>query len=327
MTRSLPITLASAVGSLSSVSLASVLDQSVDCVKVISLDGAVQYINGNGLCAMEIDDLCAVQGKQWSDLWPDEAQKAINASYGSTANGETVRFRAFCPTVKGEPRWWDVTVSMVSDEEGRHAGYLSVSRDVTEQQLTREALEIAAAEMKHRLKNTYMMVSSLMMGFARGDAQREAFANEMGDRLGALSTAQSLFTANEASCHIANLIPALLKPFDNPACPVVIDDQAAVTVNQGQADAIALVVGELSVNSAKHGALAYGGDIHVASRAIDGSLMIDWVERSVVPPVEHHRDGGQGLRLMDRIVRARRGTINLDWKPSGLMAQLAFRLN
>lgn len=321
-----PLALVSAVGSLSSLSLASVLDQSVDCVKVVGLAGDIQYMNGNGLCAMEIDDFCAIQGEQWSALWPDEARQAIDASYGAAAGGETVRFNAYCPTAKGEPRWWDVSVSMVSDDDGRHAGYLSVSRDVTEHHLAKEALEIAAAEMKHRLKNTYMMVSSLMSGFARGDAAREAFASEMGDRLAALSTAQSLFTSNEASCEIIDLIPALLDPFDNAACPVEIDSLADVTVSQGQADAIALVVGELSVNSAKHGALVHGGEIHVGSRVMDQTLLIEWRERSDVAPSAREREGGQGLRLMDRIVRARRGTIDLVWTDTGLTLRLAFRL-
>jgi two-component sensor histidine kinase len=304
-----------------------VLDQSVDCVKVISLAGEIEYMNGNGLCAMEVDDFCAIRGRQWSELWPDEARQAIDASYGSASRGETVRFNAFCPTAKGDPRWWDVTVSAVADENGRHAGYLSISRDVTEPHLAREALEIAAAEMKHRLKNTYMMVSSLMMGFARGDADRVAFAEEMGDRLGALSTAQSLFASNEASCEIGRLIPALLVPFDNPACPVTIDVLADATVDQGQADAIALVIGELSVNAAKHGALTHGGAIHVGTARDGDTLRITWTERSDVPPASHARDGGQGLRLMERIVRARRGTLAMEWTDAGLIVRLGFRLN
>ena len=192
----------SPVSALSSVSLASVLDQSVDCVKVIGIDGTIQYMNGNGLCAMEIDDFEAVRGRPWSSMWPDEASQAINASFGPAAAGETVRFNAYCPTAKGEPRWWDVTVSMVTSDEGGQVGYLAVSRDVTQAHRAREASEIAAAEMKHRLKNTYAVVSSLLMGYDRGDAAKEAFAAEMGDRLRALSTAQALFTANEASCEI-----------------------------------------------------------------------------------------------------------------------------
>lgn len=322
----LPRILASAVGSLSSMSLASVLDQSVDCVKVIRLTGELEYMNANGLCAMEIDDFDAVRGRLWADLWPDEARQAIDASYGAAARGDTVRFRAFCPTAKGDPRWWDVTVSAVTDEDGRQAGYLSVSRDATESHLAREALEIAAAEMKHRLKNTYMMVSSLMMGIARGDPGRTAFAEEMGDRLAALSTAQSLFTSNEASCEVTRLIPALIAPFDNPACPVVIDALARAFVDQGQADAIALVLGELAVNSAKHGALAHGGDIHVGSDVAGDMLGITWTERSAVPPTGHAREGGQGLQLMARIVRARRGTLELEWSTLGLIARMAFRL-
>lgn len=321
-----PVTLSTAVGLLSSVSLASILDQSVDCVKIIGFDGDLQYMNGNGLCAMEIDDFCAVKGVQWSALWPDEARQAISNSYGAAASGETVRFNAFCPTAKGDPRWWDVTVSKVSGQDGEHAGYLSVSRDVTEQHLAREALEIAAAELKHRLKNTYAMVSSLIFGFARGDASHEAFAHTMADRLSALSRAQSLFTSNEASCEVANLIPALLGPVDNTACPVLIDSLVSVTVDQGQADAIALVIGELSVNSAKHGALLHGGEIHVVSQIVEGSLVIEWVERSNIAPTRHERDGGQGLRLMDRIVRARRGNIALDWGKSGLTLRMGFPL-
>ena len=55
-----------------------------------------------------------------------------------------MRFRAFCPTAKGSPRWWDVTISSVLNDEGDPAGYLAVSRDVTENQLGFEALDVAA---------------------------------------------------------------------------------------------------------------------------------------------------------------------------------------
>jgi two-component sensor histidine kinase len=204
---------------------------------------------------------------------------------------------------------------------------LAVSRDVTEQQVAKEALEIAAAEMKHRLKNTYMTISSLITGFARGDKVREAFALEMAERLVALSTAQSLFTMDEASCQIEILIPALLTPFDNPACAVTIEKVSPATITQGQADAIALVVGELSVNSAKHGALCHGGSVHVSADTQADCLRIDWRETSEVPPADYDRVGGQGLRIIDRIVRARGGTIEFNWTPSGLDVLLCFPLN
>lgn len=53
--------------------LAAILDQSADCIKVISSQGTVDYMNRNGQCAMEIDDFCAVAGQLWTSLWPEGA--------------------------------------------------------------------------------------------------------------------------------------------------------------------------------------------------------------------------------------------------------------
>lgn len=52
----------SPIRSLPMATLASVLDQSVDCVKILGLDGRLEYMNFNGQCAMEIDDLSAIIG-------------------------------------------------------------------------------------------------------------------------------------------------------------------------------------------------------------------------------------------------------------------------
>ncbi|MES2989157.1 MAG: PAS domain-containing protein [Pseudomonadota bacterium] len=317
---------AAAVGSLSPVALASVLDQSVDCVKLIGLDGEVQYMNANGLCAMEVDDFNAIRGLQWADLWPEDSRQTVLDSLETSAGGKSVRFRAFCPTAKGSPRWWDVSVSAVTNAAGDHAGYLSISRDMTEDETAIEALAIAADEMRHRLKNTYTMISSLLMSFARGDAARETYASEMAERLVALSTAQALFVSKEASCTIGVLIPALLTPFNNPACPVKINGSEAIHVDQGQADAIALVVGELAVNSSKHGAIAKGGDIQVDWHSADQVLTIQWTEHMATRLSSVTRAGGQGLRLMERIMRARRGEIAFDWGDDRVTVTLTLNL-
>lgn len=316
-----------AVSSLSSVALASVLDQSVDCVKLVGLEGDVQYMNINGLCAMEIDDFTSIAGKPWADLWPEEARSSILSSYPRARAGETVRFRAFCPTAKGSPRWWDVTVSAVTDEEGRHAGYLSVSRDATESEERRLASEIATAELRHRLKNTYTMIGSLLSGFARGNPSHEQFAVEMTDRLVALSRAQALFADSDAPCRIDRLARALVEPFDSPRCPVSFADLPPIEVDQGRANAIALVVGELAVNSAKHGAFNHGGEVRVSAAVAGGTVSIVWEERCACAVRSHDRDGGQGLKLITRIMRARRGTLSTDWRDDGLTVTLAFAID
>ena len=189
-------------------------------------------------------------------------------------------------------------------------------------------METSTAEMRHRLKNSYAMIGSLLAGFARGVPERETFAQEMIERLSALGRAQTLFAAREhAPCELADLLPALVSAFDKPDCPVTIDALPAVEVDQGRADAIALVLGELAVNSTKHGALGGVGSVHVIAAAAGRELSIVWRERSNRAVIEHSRSGGQGFRLMERIVRARRGTFSIDWYVDGLDVRLAFALD
>jgi two-component sensor histidine kinase len=309
---------------VSAEALAHVIDQSVDCVKLLGLDGHVIWMNSNGLCAMEIDDFATVADRPWGSLWPETARKSIAESLLIASTGETFKFDAFCPTAKGTPRWWAVTVSAVTGIDGKNAGFLSISRDVTEAEIQRRVLLIAAEEMRHRLKNTYTMIGSLLRGFARGTQAHEQFATQMQTRLIALSTAQSLTASPDVPCEIAKLIPALIEPFAMPSCDVTTDKIGDFSVTQGQADAIALVIGELAVNSAKHGALAQGGSVDLSATVSGANTLIVWTETSSTEVVATTRSGGQGLNLIERIVHARSGTIDIAWRSHGPVVILTF---
>lgn len=319
--------LAKAVSPLSAVSLASVLDQSGDCFKLLTMDGKIQYMNSNGLCALEIEDFETVEGTLWADLLPEPARQKLIDSYREAATGQIVQFSAFIPTAKNNPRWWDVSVSPVADGDGAIVGFLSISRDVTFNHQSREALKIAAAEMKHRLGNTYQTISSLIVLTARGDANHEAFANQMAKRLAALSSAQALFTDDDAPCELHQLIPALVTPFGNDTAQVSFNPLPAIVLQQSQADAIALVVGELAVNSSKHGAFRHGGAVHVAATVDEhDSLKIVWQERCDISVQQNSRDGGQGFKLMNQIMGARNGTMVVEWEDHGIVATLTLEL-
>jgi two-component sensor histidine kinase len=313
-------------GTVSAATLAAVLDQNIDCVKLLRLDGTVEYMNGNGICAMEIDDFCDVQGQFWADLWPPEARDAILDACEKARDGETSRFSAFCPTAKGKPRWWDVTVSPVRDDDGQLNGFLAISRDITASELSRAALEISTVELRHRLKNTYQIIVSLIASFGQGEPAAEAFATDMAQRIAALGKAQSLFVADDVPCDVGELIPALMAAFGSLRCTVAIDPLGSVLVAPAQADAIALVIGELSVNSAKHGALAHGGSIHIGHRIDDHTLTLLWTEDADRPVENRAREGGQGLDLIQRIVGAREGSISLAWSDHGPRVDMRFDL-
>jgi hypothetical protein len=203
------IPLSRQVAGISHVSLAAAIDQSVDCVKVVNLDGTVAYMNPNGLCAMEVDD----PAECWASHGPCSGPKTagrIEGGFAVAQAGGISRFRAFCPTAKGNPRWWDVSVSGLRDDSGKLSSYLAVSRDVTEAELARQVLETATRELHHRLKNTYTIISSLIRSFARGDTHNSAFAAQMAERLLAMGRAQALFTSLDVPCSLVDLIDALV---------------------------------------------------------------------------------------------------------------------
>lgn len=310
---------------LSRETLARAFEQSVDCVKLLSLDGCILWMNPNGQCAMEVDDFSEVRGLQWTSLWPQETQGIIERSLIGAGEGGVVRFEAFCPTAKGNPRWWDVSVTRVEDDFGIPSGFLSISRDITAGEKSKHALLLAAKELQHRLGNTLAVVNALMIGFARGTPDREVFAKEMQKRLIALNSVQKLFSADQPFCRVDTLMKALTAPFEGSNAPLTMGVVPSILIDRDQADAIALVAGELMVNSIKHGALGKAGSVHVDVVEEQDHLKVLWTEKLKEPVTARSREGGQGLSLIRDIVASRNGILETDWQDAGLKVTIALK--
>ncbi len=57
------------------------LEQSEDCVKILSIDGTLDFMSCNGLGAMEIDDPSRVLGQLWWTLWPDNSRAMVEDNF------------------------------------------------------------------------------------------------------------------------------------------------------------------------------------------------------------------------------------------------------
>jgi PAS domain-containing protein len=59
--------------------LAAVLDSLPDCVKVLSVDGLIRFVNVPGLALMEAKGKDELLGKNYVDLWPDLGSNVLDA--------------------------------------------------------------------------------------------------------------------------------------------------------------------------------------------------------------------------------------------------------
>lgn len=128
----------------------TVLESNPDCVKVLDTEGRLQFMNANGLGALEIDDFAGVQGQLWWRLWPEASALMAREAVEKAKRGETVEFQAWGPTAKGTPKWWDVIVAPIYHQKdaGRVDKLISVSRDITEP----KQAEAALREIQERMR-------------------------------------------------------------------------------------------------------------------------------------------------------------------------------
>jgi PAS domain S-box-containing protein len=123
---------------------ARLLACSRDCIKVLDLEGRLVYMNEGGMQSLEICDLAPVLNKAWIDFWEGHDREAAQRAVEAAQHGEIGRFTGYFETrINRQPRWWDVVVSPILDATGQPERILALSRDVTAQKVSEDALRDA----------------------------------------------------------------------------------------------------------------------------------------------------------------------------------------
>ncbi|MES2136955.1 MAG: PAS domain-containing protein [Pseudomonadota bacterium] len=288
-----------------------VLDQSRDCIKILDPKGHVTYVNSEGRCALHITDVKAVYGKHWSDLWPQESRSTIDAAIDHARLGQSSEIEAWRPDGGGERSWWRISVSPLMEGDGDLAGILTMSRDITPHVTLRESEQTLALEMRHRLRNAYTIASAIVMQSARNDPAAQTFAEAVCARLADVALSQTrLLEAGEKAWPLSELIRTLVEAHGEGAMGIRYAGSADASVDGHEAMLVALVVGELTNNSLKYGALRRGTPAVLSWTTDRGSLTLHWRE-----PLEerhngslHARDSGSGYSMMERVARGQRAS-------------------
>lgn len=165
-------------GDLTEGYFSAVTRASLDVVRIVSLDGRVEYMNDRGKALLEISDFERNRGQLLSDLWPKESHRKLNLALKRARAGESLQFNAPCPTAKGRRRWWSHVVAPIVDEQGEVVRLIVTSRDITGQ-LRREkrlrnavrSARAAQAVAATRLADLRGALEALPVGVALYDAE------------------------------------------------------------------------------------------------------------------------------------------------------------
>lgn len=109
------------------------LDASVDCIKVINLDGTLRHMNRPGCLALGVDPAETAFGMVWLDLLPPAVRRLGRRALARAAAGQHARFPGRSVTPDGAVEFWDNLLTPLVGSDGRVTGILCVSRNVTAQ--------------------------------------------------------------------------------------------------------------------------------------------------------------------------------------------------
>lgn len=304
--------------------LQAVLKATPDCVKVMDLNGRLEYINDGGRLGLEIPTDRHIVGTAWGDRWAD-AEKPVIAKAIKLANkGKVSGFQAYANTFAGNPRYWDVRVTPMLDAAGQPERILAVSRDITYLKKIEEEREHLLHELAHRLKNAFAMAQSVINQTLRKVPTVEAAREILAGRVRALSDAQNILTKSITDdMDILEVVNAALAPHRSGEGRFTIEGPAA-DINGKQGLGLSLALHELATNATKYGALS-GSDGQVeVNWSVDpaGVFIFNWQEKNG-PLVHAPNSSGFGTVLIENIVATYfDGAATLKFPPEGVVFQL-----
>jgi two-component sensor histidine kinase len=308
--------------------LRGILSGCGDCIKILDLDGKLQFMSEGGKRVMEVEDFAALRGCPWPDFWTGEGNAQASHAVAEARAGRIARFRGPANTAKGTPRTWDVQVSPIMGEGGEVTHLLSISRDITEEwnatQRERESIErskFLSEELVHRVKNTLATVLALANQTFKGEQYKEPRAVFNG-RIQTLSDAYNLLTEHSwTATSMRAVVESALAPFRSGTGQIEIAGPD-YEIKPAQALTLALAINELATNATKYGALSLPDGKVSVTWSTDPALRLDWIETGG-PAVTAPTRLGFGSRLIQNLLaRDFGGAVDLRYDPAGVSCSL-----
>lgn len=319
--------------------LDAILTHSRDCIKLLTINGEIEFASNSAANALGIGQASEAIGKSWRQFWPIDVHGRLDAAIAAAATGTSTRFDGETRDATGRVRVWEVTISPVRGVDRTITHLLAVSSDITPQVQAAEhgrerwenaerkagQADVVTRELRHRLKNQLAVVGAVAKLLARHTGDAKELARKLEEKLIALARAQDLLTimraepigAREAVEQVLRASGAGERVEIGPLPDTMLPDES---VQQ-----LALILNELQTNALKHGALAdHGGRVRLSGRDRGGALSLRWEEHCERPvsPVEQ---GGGGFQLIQRLGSAAGHHPSIDWTAEGIQVDFHIR--
>lgn len=123
----------------------SMLVSASDCVKILTLDGLITFVNHGAVLVLDLCSPADMIGTYWPDVWQEQGRKLALDAIQAASAGLTSHFQEYIEASDGRRRLWDVVVTPVLGADGQPDRILGISRDMTVSNLEHERLELALA--------------------------------------------------------------------------------------------------------------------------------------------------------------------------------------
>ena len=309
--------------------LAAVLKTALDAVVVMRRDGTVAAWNDVAERTFGWSAAEAIGERMSALIIPDRYRDAHEhglTRYLETGEGQLLDRHIEISAVHRDGRELPVELSITPTDQFGELVFLGFLRDISERKAAQRSQALLLAELSHRVKNMLAVVAGIAHQTAKASPTVEAFAESFLGRLGSLSQAHDILTAESwEATPLDALAASLLGPYaDGPDAPLSYGGPS-VTLSPRQILSLSLVFHELLTNATKYGALAVpGGRIAVSWRIEGGSLGLTWRESGLSGVCLPDR-GGFGLKMIALSAEHElKGKMAVDWREDGLNLDLLF---
>jgi two-component sensor histidine kinase len=227
----------------------------------------------------------------------------------------------------GPPKqlYLDFVYAPIVEASGEVSGIFVEGFDITDHMRAEEHLRLINDELQHRVKNTLTVVSAIASQTLRGTGNDSALKKFQG-RLAAFANAHdSLTNANWVAASVQEVVEGALAPHQTGPGQFSLSG-GDIIVGAKQALSLALAVHELATNAIKYGALTSDqGRVEISwNESLEQDMpafRFLWQEIGG-PAVEKPSKRGFGSQLIERVLTADFGKVEVSYEPTGLICRL-----